>query len=102
LRGGPDPSGRRDRLATTLVVVQVEADDCTGLGYTYSDASPVTLITEVLAKAVADAEALDTSAAWRQMQRQVRNLGRDGLAATDGRTLRFDLARRNHRTGRPD
>ena len=78
----PEADGTFRWKATTLVVVHVEAGDCIGLGYTYSDASIVRVITDVLGKAVADIDAMDVGSAWRRMQRDVRNLGRDGLAAT--------------------
>jgi L-alanine-DL-glutamate epimerase-like enolase superfamily enzyme len=47
---------------TTLVVAEVSAGGETGTGYTYADACIVSLIA--------------------QLQRAVRNIGREGLAAT--------------------
>lgn len=59
-----------------------EAGGTTRQGYTYTDGAAVHLISGMLAKAIAGLDALDVPAAWAAMQRQVRNVGRDGLAAT--------------------
>ncbi len=78
----PEADGTFAWDATTLVLVEVEGGGHSGLGYTYSDASVVALITGFLAKAIHGVEALDPPGAWAAMQRAVRNLGREGLAAT--------------------
>ena len=53
-----------------------------GLGYTYSDASISGLIEKTLGTVVEGADALDPPKAWNVMVKGVRNLGREGLAAT--------------------
>jgi L-alanine-DL-glutamate epimerase-like enolase superfamily enzyme len=53
-----------------------------GLGYTYAGASITSLIESKLAETIVGLDAMDPQAAWRAMQRAVRNLGREGLAAT--------------------
>ena len=68
--------------STTLVVVEVEGGGATGLGYTYTSETAAGLIKGMLAKAVSGADAMDPPRAWQRMQRAVRNVGRDGLAAT--------------------
>ncbi|HTV80027.1 MAG TPA: enolase C-terminal domain-like protein [Steroidobacteraceae bacterium] len=78
----PEADGTFEWDATTLVVVHVEAGGARGLGYTYSDASIVGLIQGVLHKAIAGRDVCDVTACWQAMQRSVRNLGREGLAAT--------------------
>jgi L-alanine-DL-glutamate epimerase-like enolase superfamily enzyme len=78
---GPEADGTFAWDSTTLVVVQVAAGGHTGLGYTYADACLVGLIEGALAKVVTGREADDVAGAWEAMQRQVRNLGRSGLAA---------------------
>ena len=50
--------------------------------YTYAGASITALIESKLAETIAGLDAMDPQAAWRAMQRAVRNLGREGLAAT--------------------
>jgi L-alanine-DL-glutamate epimerase-like enolase superfamily enzyme len=78
----PEADGTMAWDHTTLVVAEVSAGGETGIGYTYADACIVSLIAGVLAKAVQRHDAMDPPKAWRTMQRAVRNLGREGLAAT--------------------
>jgi L-alanine-DL-glutamate epimerase-like enolase superfamily enzyme len=78
----PEADGTMAWDCTTIVVVEVSAGGETGLGYTYTDGCIVGLITGMLAKAVQRHDAMDPPAAWRAMQRAVRNIGREGLAAT--------------------
>jgi L-alanine-DL-glutamate epimerase-like enolase superfamily enzyme len=78
----PEADGTISWNSTTLVVVEVFGAGETGVGYTYSSASVVKLITEKLASIVEGADAFHPQRAWRSMQRAVRNLGREGLAAT--------------------
>lgn len=78
----PEADGTFAWDATTLVVVHVEAGGKTGMGYTYSDASIVGLIVDMLGACVLQQNACDIGALWLRMQQQVRNLGRSGLAAT--------------------
>ena len=68
--------------STTLVLVEAAAGDKLGIGYTYSDASIVGLINEKLASIMMGRDAFAPERAWLAMQRAVRNLGREGLAAT--------------------
>ncbi|HZV04162.1 MAG TPA: enolase C-terminal domain-like protein [Gemmataceae bacterium] len=67
--------------STTLVIVEIEGGGKTGLGYTYAAPSVVSLIEGELAAALEHCDALNPQAAWRSMQRRVRNLGREGSAA---------------------
>ena len=67
---------------TTIVVVHAEAGGRVGVGYTYSDASDAALINRKLAPLVCGQDALDIPAVLRDMRRQVRNIGREGFAAT--------------------
>jgi L-alanine-DL-glutamate epimerase-like enolase superfamily enzyme len=77
----PEADGTFAWDATTLVVVQVGGGGAVGLGYTYADACLTSLIDDTLAKAVLGRDPDDIAGAWEAMQRQVRNLGRSGLAA---------------------
>jgi L-alanine-DL-glutamate epimerase-like enolase superfamily enzyme len=54
----------------------------TGVGYSYTDASACGLVRGVLAKSVAGSDALAPASASMRMAHEVRNLGRDGVAAT--------------------
>jgi L-alanine-DL-glutamate epimerase-like enolase superfamily enzyme len=78
----PEADGTIAWDSTTLVLVEVSGGGMTGLGYTYSGASIVELIQGELTKAVEGLDAFDPQRAWLSMQRCVRNLGREGLAAT--------------------
>lgn len=78
----PEADGTMEWDSTTLVLVEVAGGGKTGIGYTYSGASIVKLIDNKLADGVRGCDALNPQAAWRSMQCSVRNLGREGLAAT--------------------
>ena len=68
--------------STTLIVAEVKAGGVAGLGYTYTDASAAGLIGRMLGEAIEGGDAMDVPALWEAMQRRVRNIGRQGLAAT--------------------
>jgi len=68
--------------STTLVLVEVFGGGKSGVGYTYTDRSAVGLVAGKLAGLVQGKDAFAPQAAWLAMQRSVRNLGREGLAAT--------------------
>ncbi len=78
----PEADGTMEWTSTTLVVVEVEAGDRRGLGCTYTDGSIVALIAGKLAQTVRGRDAMDPTGGTRAMQRAVRNMGREGLAAT--------------------
>ena len=78
----PEADGTIAWTSTTIVVAEVQAGDETGLGYTYSSPCIAPLIEQKLAETIAGHDAMDPPGANRAMRRAVRNLGRDGLAAT--------------------
>jgi len=78
----PEADGTASWTSTTIIVVHAEAGGQQGVGYTYADASMVALIDQMLAEVAKGGDAMDPPAVWRKMQIAVRNLGRDGLAAT--------------------
>jgi L-alanine-DL-glutamate epimerase-like enolase superfamily enzyme len=78
----PEADGTIAWNSTTLIVVEVFAGNVIGLAYTYAGASITALIESKLAETIAGLDAMDPQTAWRAMQRAVRNLGREGLAAT--------------------
>ena len=77
----PEADGTFAWDATTLVLVTVGGGGKQGIGHTYADPCLVPLIEKTLAKVVLGVDALDPPAVWRQLNRQVRNLGQEGLAA---------------------
>ncbi len=78
----PEADGTYTWDATTIVIVEAEAGGQTGLGYTYTSDTVTSLIAGKLSEAIQGYDALDPQAAWRAMSVAVRNMGRDGLAAT--------------------
>jgi len=66
---------------TILVLVEIEAGDQVGIGYTYADASTCLLIKNSLGKLLIGHEASDIPACWDIMVREVRNLGLSGIAS---------------------
>jgi L-alanine-DL-glutamate epimerase-like enolase superfamily enzyme len=77
----PESDGTFEWRATTIVVVHAFAGDAAGLGYSYTHAAVASLVRGALSPVVLSREALDVEGAYDAMQRAVRNLGRDGLAA---------------------
>jgi L-alanine-DL-glutamate epimerase-like enolase superfamily enzyme len=78
----PEADGTISWESTTLILVEIAGGGKTGIGYTYSDASMAKFISGTLARVIEETDALDPQGAWLQMQRAVRNLGREGLVAT--------------------
>jgi L-alanine-DL-glutamate epimerase-like enolase superfamily enzyme len=65
-----------------MVVVNAHAGGEQGLGWSYASAAAQTVITELLADVVAGSSAFDIAGTAEAMTRQVRNIGRPGVAAT--------------------
>jgi len=78
----PESDGTLEWDTTTIVVVEVEAGDRRGLGYSYADAGAAGLAGRVLSGAIEGADAMDTRGSWLRMVRAVRNIGRAGIAAS--------------------
>lgn len=78
----PEADGTFEWQATTLVVVEIDADGCTGLGYTYTDACAAALIRDTLAPELLHRDAACVRALTQGLWRRVRNIGRAGVAAT--------------------
>ncbi|HEX6315758.1 MAG TPA: enolase C-terminal domain-like protein [Gemmatimonadaceae bacterium] len=79
---GPEADGTHRWTSTTLVVVHSAAGGTTGVGYSYGSAAMVPLIQELLAPVIVGRDALSVEGAWWTMVREVRNVGRPGIAAT--------------------
>jgi L-alanine-DL-glutamate epimerase-like enolase superfamily enzyme len=78
----PEADGTISWNSTVLVVVELSGGGRTGVGYTYSSPSIIRLLRDTLLPAIKGFNAFNPQAAWLAMQRAVRNLGREGLAAT--------------------
>lgn len=77
----PEADGTLEWTSTTVVLAEVAAGGLTGLGYSYAAAAAVSVISETLGGVLTGRDAFDVEAAWNAMLRQVRNIGRPGVAA---------------------
>lgn len=77
----PEADGTLTWDATTIVLVETQADDTTGLGYSYTHMAAAPLIEQELAEEVEGRNAMAVYQAHRAMVRAIRNLGRPGLCA---------------------
>ncbi|HEY7186139.1 MAG TPA: enolase C-terminal domain-like protein [Vicinamibacterales bacterium] len=78
----PEGDGTYTWDSTTLITVSVASGDVTGFGYTYGSASIVPLIRRQLAPRLIGFDAYAVEAAWNALAREVRNIGRPGIAST--------------------
>jgi L-alanine-DL-glutamate epimerase-like enolase superfamily enzyme len=78
----PEADGTLAWDKTTMVVVTAHAGGEQGLGWSYASAAAQTVITEMLADVVTGRSAFDIAGTTEAMTRQVRNIGRPGVAAT--------------------
>jgi L-alanine-DL-glutamate epimerase-like enolase superfamily enzyme len=78
---GPEADGTLGWDATVLVAAHVDAGGETGFGYGYADRATAVFLTDVLWPVLEDRDPFDIPAAWRAMLEQVRNHGRQGVAA---------------------
>jgi L-alanine-DL-glutamate epimerase-like enolase superfamily enzyme len=79
--GAPESDGTLVWDATTMVLVELEAGGCTGIGYTYADTATAALIRDTLHDVVIGANAFEHGAIWSSMVAKIRNLGREGITA---------------------
>src|SRR5690242_20687782 len=77
----PEADGTYQWNSTTLVVVEATAAGVRGIGYTYADTATARLIRDRFAALIANRNAMSVNDAWAAMVRDVRNLGRPGIAA---------------------
>ena len=67
--------------STTIVIVEVFNGGERGIGYTYGDRSVATLIASKLADVARGGNAMQPSAIWAAMRRELRNAGQPGVGA---------------------
>ncbi|MBV9007130.1 MAG: hypothetical protein JO181_20850 [Solirubrobacterales bacterium] len=77
----PEADGTLAWDSTTIVVVHAHAAGTAGLGFTYADLSTAKLIESKLASIVRGRDAMAPQGAWAAMIREIRNLGRPGIAS---------------------
>lgn len=75
----PEQDGTYDWSATTVVTVEVWADGCAGLGWTYSSPAAASVVEHHLAEALTGRDPLDVTGAYDAMERAGRNVGVPGL-----------------------
>ena len=77
----PESDGTIAWKETTIIVVHAHGGGRSGLGYTYAHESAAALIQSKLAKIVQNEDAMSPQLAWDAMTREVRNIGRSGIAS---------------------
>jgi L-alanine-DL-glutamate epimerase-like enolase superfamily enzyme len=78
----PEADGTLSWDQTAMVVVRAAAGGQEGIGWTYASPAVQQVVTGVLAGVVQGRCAMDTAGSYEAMSRAVRNIGREGIAAT--------------------
>ncbi|MHA7985260.1 enolase C-terminal domain-like protein [Rathayibacter sp. CAU 1779] len=78
----PESDGTALWDSTGVLVVEVEADGCSGLGYAYTSPAALGVVRDVLAPIVIGGDLFHTPELFWTMARAVRNLGWRGIAAS--------------------
>lgn len=78
----PEADGTLAWSETAMVVVRAMAAGQAGLGWTYASPAAQAVVTGMLAAAVEGRDAMDVAGCYEAMCRAVRNVGREGIAAT--------------------
>lgn len=78
---GPESDGTLKWDHTTMILVQLQADGRTGLGYTYGHEACAVLIRDLLRPQVIGCPVRDHQRCWEAMVASVRNLGVAGISA---------------------
>jgi L-alanine-DL-glutamate epimerase-like enolase superfamily enzyme len=78
----PEADGTFAWSKTTIIIVEIEAADSKGIGYTYSHSVAAPLIRNLLEQAVVGSDRFDIPLIFSQMRYFQRNYGREGIAAT--------------------
>jgi L-alanine-DL-glutamate epimerase-like enolase superfamily enzyme len=78
----PESDGTLDWNGTTLVTVEVGCGSVVGFGFTYADVPTAHFVCEHLADVALASEVMSPPAAFSRMEVAVRNMGREGVAAT--------------------
>lgn len=79
----PEADGTMQWDSTTVLVVEAVADNGTrGLGFTYCAAAAGSVVSDVLEPVVVGCRVDAIGSGWQKMVAAVRNIGRQGIAAT--------------------
>jgi L-alanine-DL-glutamate epimerase-like enolase superfamily enzyme len=77
----PEADGTLAWDKTTMVLVTARAAGQRGIGWSYTSAAAATVVSELLAGVATGRDAFDIAGTAEAMARQVRNIGRPGVAA---------------------
>lgn len=78
----PESDGTLEWSSTTIVIVEVNAGESTGLGYTYAPPAAASVIRHTLAEVIQGESPMRTGARWTDMVDAIRNQGRTGVVGT--------------------
>lgn len=78
---GPESDGTYEWNRTTIVIVTVHAGGQQGLGYTYANEQTASLVRDNLQHLILGADAFSPPSIYMSMWRNVRNVGRPGIAS---------------------
>ena len=78
---GPESDGTIQWDSTTLVLVELESEGVTGVGYSYAAPATAYYIEHALREIVMQADIMDIPATWQAMISAIRNDGYCGIAA---------------------
>jgi L-alanine-DL-glutamate epimerase-like enolase superfamily enzyme len=76
-----ESDGTLEWTSTTLILVQLEADGVTGMGYTYGSRGLTSFAEQLLSKHVTGQNSLSINSIWENLRRAVRNDGHQGLSS---------------------
>src|SRR5262249_25871137 len=77
----PEADGTLEWQETVIVIVEARSGPHIGIGYTYADVACAKLACGLLRKNVLNENPLNIVSIWENLVRNVRNLGRSGLAS---------------------
>jgi L-alanine-DL-glutamate epimerase-like enolase superfamily enzyme len=78
----PESDGTFEWHETTAIIVHARAGDAVGIGYSYAPIAAGDVIRSTLDGVVEGRDAMDVEGAYVAMRQAVRNIGRDGVAAS--------------------
>ena len=76
----PESDGTLEWDSTTIVVVEARHGTVRGLGWTYGPEAVAAVVKDKLADVVRDRDPDDVAATWIECGKQLRNMGRPGIA----------------------
>src|ERR1700724_549343 len=77
----PESDGTLSWTETTLVLVEAQAGEETGIGYSYADVATGELVESLLSDVVKGTNPFDVPGAHTSMLHKIRNLGRPGITS---------------------